>query len=410
MYRDNLLVFPTSHPQAMIIQDLQPTPVETLQPSPWPVSTIINPFTRFSYFECSIWGQFVGAYPSTETTPGHPIPVGTSLFDFRMFSSRQLLNQFKTYLYFLATKHFGFNDFIGYLLPKADFPLTGAGILRFLQSLQVKECQLEPTHHKLTITSTIDPKFSATFYARAQSAPQLANDVSVYYCARPQILNDRIIDQQITTGKLPMLTTLGFKRRAPELKIVFDEESIYVLSVGLFGALYGAGEHLEKEEIPKIKELLGSREQIERLRTGHWIPLSSKDAIVDRALAEEMGISVQGLKAHKLIVGIHDRPGRDPRYWFHQFEGEVYGYQRYSISYLIAVIVEFDLKQTITINPPADAAECSAARAVQLNQLLEQFTLDGEYRPAFPVHVEQLHLVRKILPSLLAKLNNLTGI
>jgi hypothetical protein len=268
-----------------------------------------------------------------------------------------------------------------------DFSTTGKNILQHLFSLIISDFVVEEFHTKLTITSTILPSFSLTLYLREQTAPQEANDVSVYYYGNKDVL-------------VPVMTLLGYKNRSKRIKIDFVDEDIEVLHTGLFGFLYGAGEHLEKDEQLMIQKL--RVDKADALKRGEPIEMPETDRSTTRAIVEELGVVVNNSQhVKRYLIGIHDRDGRDPRYWEHLFKGRVYGYKRYSMAVMIAVLININNFPAV-IGDPADCVECGKAKLIRLQQLVNGFKSNGQFKPAIPAHEEQLQIVVKTLPKLLS--------
>jgi len=286
------------------------------------------------------------------------------------------------------------------------FDLTPENIFSWLLSLKVTDTETEKTHQKLTIGSDRDPEYKLTLYAQENPGPQEATDVSVYFYEKPQDVNKNAthtdLDRLIRNKELTLMTTLGYKNRSPEVKIKFSGYELSVITIGMFRWLYGSGEHLEPDEAQQMRTILEANR--DHIAAGIPIELPGNEKISSRALQEECGIDLENQRAYKFIVGVHNREGRDPRYWSHEFEGYRFGIKRDSMSVLVAVLINFKSDSEIIINDPTDPAECSKPRLVTLQSLVEKFTVGGEYSPAFPAHVEQLKMVREALPHILVNI------
>lgn len=378
-------------------------------------------FSLLSYYGfISSHGPFCAAFSSNRTQcPANVFNTGDRLFEFQdMYHTR--LHDFEVFVRFLQTKNFGFVDFLGYVLPlgkKPDgtvdrnmispaFDLTPDNIFSWLLSLKVIDAEIEKTHQKLTIGSDRDPEYKLTLYAQENPGPQEATDVSVYFYKKPQDVNKNAthtdLDYLIKNNKITLMTTLGYKNRSPEVKIKFPGYELQVITIGMFRWLYGSGEHLEPDEAQQMRAILEVNK--DRIAAGIPVELPATEKISSRALQEECGIDLENQRAYKFIVGVHDKEGRDPRYWSHEFEGYRFGIKRASMSVLVAVLISFKSDSDIIIDEPTDPAECSKPRLVTLQSLVPKFTVGGEYSPAFPAHVEQLKMVREALPKILVNI------
>jgi hypothetical protein len=360
------------------------------------------------------------AFPSIRTEkPLTPVQVGDVLFFFNEPQFKHIF-ELMIFLKFLATKDFGLIDFLGFLFPKAkkedpknkgqliddnnkiadDFELSAVNIIQFLASLVVTKVEDGITNQKVTIGSRIRPEYSMTLYAAAKLSPQEANDVAVYYYSKPKGLK-RTADEMASAlkdGRIKIKTTLGYKVLSPQVTVKCGDRQIQMRTIGLNGALYGAGEHLEKNEAEDIKKKLD--EEKESIEEGIPLKLSARDAMCERAENEELGLKeLKG--AHRFLVGVHTTPRRDLRYVTHEFEGYVFGFEdRPSMSVLIAVLVNIE-QFSPDIKDPSDAEECSKPRLVDLNTLVDGFQEYGRFRPAFPMHVQQLKYIVEKMPTLL---------
>ncbi|AYV76276.1 MAG: hypothetical protein Terrestrivirus5_98 [Terrestrivirus sp.] len=374
----------------------------------------------FSYFE-HYNGQlsaYLGVFPSAETLPSTKIiNPGDKLFD---GNEAKIATDLEQFLFFLVSYQFGFMDIIGCLLrqepdangkvnpnqPFGNRQLRSIDIAKELLSLEVSAVILEEHHQKLAIRSTLNPKFSLTLYARENTAPQEATDVGVYFVPRKQeyvSTSASSLDELITDGHIEIFTTLGNKRKTPKLSIqTMNGQQIDVFTLGLYGATYGAGEHLEAHERKVFKDLFAENKEV--LQKGHVMKVDTMGVVktVTRSLVEEHGFNPDDIKVERYIIGVHDKDGRDSRYWAHDYEETLFGYNRKSTTYLVVCFVGLDGKH-IEITNPSDAFECDAAKIVELNHLIKEFQLNGQYPPAFPSHIEQLQMVRRALPQIIQK-------
>ncbi len=382
-------------------------------------------------FLCDETKTAFSAYPSIRTTKPttKQVAKGDLLFKFDQ-TYHQHIAEFCIFLKFLFTKNFGLIDFLGYLLPKAkkacpkdpskqiddnnkiadDFNLSGENIMAFLVSLYVFDVvdDVNGCNQKVTVKSSLSmfPNYVATLYATEKLSPQEANDIGVYYYSKPQDIKrtSQAMADGLKNGSVKITTTLGYKIVSPSVIVSCGDEKFPMRTLGINGALYGAGEHLEKDEAEMIKKLL--IEEKDSIAEGIPIKLPSSDHMCARGVFEECGIILEGMKAHRFIVGINDTPGRDIRYVPHSFEGYVFGAEfRSSMAVLVAVLIDVH-QHSMEIKEVGDPAECSKPRLVNINTLVEGFKVGGRFRPAFPMHVEQLKQVVKSLPELLAAVPN----
>jgi len=338
-----------------------------------------NTFTSFSYYETSnIFGKLFGAaYPSLCTTPPNlsfiKEQIGKPLFG-NLFEEHHL----KQYINFLNYKTFGFHDNIGYLIPKLYQSETynASTVCDHLNDLRLLTIT-EETEHDIVIEagSTV---FSETISLRLhnESLPQKAIDTSVYY-----------VDEE----SKKIMTTLGYKKKSTPVKIVFSDGTILeCLKFGMFGYLYGAGEHVEpKTEGEKINSLIATNYSSV---LGNGFVLYKDAEIVNRGLLEEVGITVDpSAKSKYYLYGIHDKLGRDPRYYEHKYNDIIFGYPRKSESVLIAVIIKG--KVPTELPDPTDVEEVGKAQLVSLDEMADGFVIGGKFNPAFPAHVEQFGIL-----------------
>jgi hypothetical protein len=382
-----------------------------------------SPFFGFAYYgfvhgwssKTFTYSSFCALYPSTMTTPPNEYKYFKK--DDRLFSFNAVPeHHFRRWLRFLQTKEFGFIDMMGYLLPHERFPdgstnknvidsrflLTTDNIYNWLNNLYVMDETIEKHHQKLSVGSKLDSDFHLTLFSQNTPSPQEATDIGVYYYQTKEDISKldvSEINSKISSEEIKILTTVGYKKRSPEIKIKLSEdEEISVLTIGCFGALYGAGEHLEKDETAYMRGLV---EQFKKDKRP--VVLKNNDKVSSRGIAEECGIVLDDKPQFRGIIGVHDKRGRDPRYVGHHFDGFRFGgLDRESSSVLVNVFVKInDASKDIVIKDPTDYHECSKPKVITLNKLLEEFNEDGKLSPAFLSHVEQLEMTRAALPTVL---------
>jgi hypothetical protein len=354
----------------------------------------INSFEKnFSYFECLLpSGIYAGKYPVSQKYKSFDVPfkVGDKLF--QIANSRSNITKINKYLKLLVQCDFGFLEMIGYLFPSStDFDGMVLETLEcHLRTLKIKEiCKddnVDLVEYYIKVNSDICQE-EVKLFIRPQSLEQFATDVSLYYFDMNSIKGKTIdqINDGMKNKSIKIMTTLGYKRKSPTIMIGVTN----VLSVCKFGCLYGAGEHIERDEVPIILDII--KQSVKKFPFSY-----DAKKITKRALDEELGMQVENESAY--ILGVDKRPRRDERYDENEYDGEIYGYKRLSTSTLISVFVASKIPQ---INEPADIEECSKAQPILFNDLCEEFRPDGAFPPAFISHVYQVKITRQLMPTIL---------
>lgn len=318
-------------------------------------------FTRFSYFEyCTASDVFLSAFPSPLSTAFSDVeinarlPVGQTLFN------NVIDTQLLRYLKHLKKHNFGASDNIGYWFPKGInlSTLSVDQILLHLNTLRVVSIAAAGlTHHVVQLVSELYPESPITVYGHSDSLKQIACDVnSVFY--------------NMKTGIFSMPTSI---RAANILNI----GGIEVLSNGFPGYCYAAGEHVNPEEIEHLLAFAASLQgNIGEIRNKQFVLAMAK-----RAFREEFGeADIQEFANY--LIGVHDTPGRDSRYW--KVGG--YGYQRESKSFLITNLF---INATF-VEEHTDTAEiASVNRTTLLSDVVQHFGTE-RMLAAFAAHVEML--------------------
>ncbi len=372
-----------------------------------------NLFKKLSYYEfySEKLRAFCSLYPSGETTiPENPIQIGSNLFpcldsDEKFISDQKWSDDLLKYCKFLNQHNFGFHDNIGYLCPAPTQKLDDQSLLladdviRHLKSLYVSRVDNEKNHAILQVRSCIDDNFSLKLFARQQTGPQEAMDLFILYALNSN--PSKNVNNDIKHKNV--ITTLGYKKKQESYILKFSDESLKVLKIGLFGHLAGPGEHLEPKEKPEIKRIL--QENREYLEKGIPVKIEGAQEIASRSAAEEAGIVFDKENITRFLVGVHDKDGRDPRYWPQlDSEGELFGYERPSSTVLLSVVVpcnEFPDEP----QEPEDTEECAKSKLVQFDRLVKEFHINGKYKPAIPSHVENVEMVKNALSNMLNQIN-----
>lgn len=366
--------------------------------------------TAFSYYEFydHVRQIYIGKYPSDKTdAPIKQIP------DPAIRNGKILLGVNPTAIDVvniadaLEQNTFGFYDNVGYLCdnliakakaalaPQAEVVLEAGAVATHLSSLFIKSVTREKNHDVLLVGSHLDQAFETKLYARAQTAIQEAMDLFLLY----------VKEKPEADGSRKIMTTLGYKKRSEKFWIGTKTTLRSVLKIGMTGHLPGPGEHLEANEKKEVNEMRAQHAQ--EISQGIPVRLADVSRISTRAAAEEVGVDLDLEKqVGRFCVGVHDRDGRDPRYW--TFERETpseiqqFGYQRPSYSILIAALIpckEFPKE----LGDPTDTTECAKAQLVDFELLCREFHANGKYPPAFPAHVEQLAIVQSAVPQMIAQ-------
>lgn len=360
-----------------------------------------NSFSNFSYFEFNLCKNvYIGKFPSTKTLPLKPdshiktlIAPGRSILEDNL-PIQQKCDELRIFIEYLRDSNFGFYDHLGYLCDNLKkSPLNSDEIVEHLRSLFIAEVCDEEHHNKLLIRSSIDDAFSLTLYARQNTAPQEAMDAFVLFKSK---------------SESECLTTLGYKKKSPSIKISFYADDFNpefrqwsiakheeLLTVGLYGYIAGPGEHLEPSEKAEINKILVDNEKA--LAEGDFKPINLEKLaknVSTRAVAEEVGINLENYEVERYLIGVHDKPGRDPRYWVKTYYGVDFGYQRPSSSVLIAIIIKCDTVPS-ELPEPLDGAECAKNQIIKFDDLVKNFKVGGLYPPAFASHVENLDMLVK---------------
>lgn len=377
---------------------------------------------KLSYYELmhETLGIFFGKYPSQSSSPPtQPLQSGVKEKLFPTPFNQSSLHRFSKWL---KEHNFGFTDYIGYLCaplikPDAQGEFEAGDIADALNSLYIGEC-MEPTKTSqvVTILSDLDPEFKLDLHARQTSAPQEAIDIFLLFVG-----NDKNEVESVSHSKR-VVTTLGYKKRSESIRIIFNEsdchdtrssmDSVYgkrnvleVLKIGMFGYIAGPGEHLEQNE--------NEIETVNAIRRDHTyeiannipveIPLARK--ITRRTVAEEVGIEFDENADIKVyLIGIHDRPGRDPRYNSYisldHAGSATFGYYRNSYSLIVAAVVPCKYIPEV-LPEPLDSEECSKAQIITFEELYKEFKKNCRFIPAFPSHVENVEMVAEVLNEII---------
>lgn len=365
----------------------------------------------FSYYEFydHVRNIYIGKYPSDKTdAPLKQIPDLSIRNGKILLGVNPTARDVENIADALEQNTFGFYDNVGYLCEnlianaksklengQTEIILEAGAVATHLSSLYIKSATREKNHDALIVGSHLDKSFEVKLYARAQTAIQEAMDLFLLY----------VKETPEPDGSRKIMTTLGYKKRSERLWIGTKTELRSVLKIGMHGHLPGPGEHLESDEKKEVNEMRArfAKEISQRIP----VKLSDVSRISSRAAAEEAGVNLDlEKKVGRFCVGVHDRDGRDPRYWtFNRktsFGLQQFGYKRPSYSVLIAVIIpckEFPTE----LGEPTDTVECAKAQLVDFKHLCNEFKNSNKckYPPAFPAHVEQLQLVQAAVPAML---------
>lgn len=349
-------------------------------------------FDKLSYYEALValgsrGEAFLSVFPSVDTYPVHEEDLADfrrlDFIDRKLFLKEVTKESMVQYLRYLNSKNFGFDDFIGYLIPphhrKSEYNLDE--LCNHFNNLRMTS--IGETGKYDTMVTVSSPVFPGEISLRMHrdSSPQKAFDTSVMY-----------VDSSDATK---ITTTIGYKKKSSPVKIIDGNMEHSVLRIGMFGWLYGAGEHVNANE-----EGIRINETIVKMRSGK-IPFSHyKDVeIANRAMMEEIGISVEeGAKKKFYVCGVNNDQGRDPRYWSHLFEGECYGYMRSSESVIIVCVIIGSAPDNLS--PPTDPDEIEKSMLIPLDEMKRHFGFGKKYEPAFPVHEKQFHHICSLLPEI----------
>ena len=359
----------------------------------------MSSISDLSYYEMrNICGSklFGSKYPSVNTTApdSDALPkVGTPLFTESITDSKM-----ENFLSYLRYNDFGFFDFIQYLLPSSytndgkNKNYNVSNLCEMLNSIILIDYGKRSEYDIIAVFKSNIPEYSSSnieLRLHNETLPQKAFDTAVYFVNRKE--------KTVTTP-------LGYKKKTDPISI--NEYSI--LSLGLYGYLYGAGEHVDANSEGKlVNELLkkhhGLTDSDEVIRYKDKLTMK----LNNRALAEELGASLDG-SANSVVealylVGVHDAPGRDPRYWSHFFNRETFGYERPSQSILFAAVVVAD--KSPQLSDPSDLNEVDKPHIVPFSYVENEFNVNGKAEPAFPCHVEQFKIIARKFPAIFRDLN-----
>ena len=346
---------------------------------------------NLSYFEFKNafgLGLYASVYPSVDTTPPSAEVLKKLTPTSRVFAKcfvqpKELI----AYIAYLNKMRFGANDFLTCYVPKSRQTTTYdvATLCNHLNGLTFKSIGETSKYDTLvTVASDVFPE-PITLRLHNETAPQKAIDTSLVY-----------VDTQTSRS---IATTLGFKKITPYIDFTFDdEESGEVLTTGMYGWLYGSGEHVNAAtEGVQVNTTIQEHAKI--LASGGFAPYKDIE-IANRALLEEIGVTVDpDTKKRFFVCGVHNTPGRDPRYWFHKCGTVTYGYERSSESVIILCVVIGSIPASLPMH--TDPAEVEKAKIVPLNAMYKEFHAHGKYPPAFPVHREQFFTTYHMLPAIL---------
>ena len=313
-------------------------------------------FNTISYFEFIVNEKvFIDRFPSDKTQyvktklEGKLFPSitksGTFMTD--LFSFLSSLNEF----------HFGFHDFFWFIPKKMEYDADE--LYRYCSSLYFYN---DSVTNEVQIRMTSDKNFIQVIHAKETSLPQQSIDCIPIF----------------VTSKNQKFVTLGYKKKSVSVKINFPYHTINVLSVGLYGSIL-FGEHLEPAEISRMDALNDEFKKTSPI----YIELNSHQASpAIRAVYEEGGFKLE--KSRAFYIGSDSTPRRDPRY---SVFGE-YGYDRYSISHMVCVLIAGE--PPAVLPHPIDVQECSTAIIVPEEVAVKEFVIGGIYSPAFTSHIRQL--------------------
>jgi hypothetical protein len=345
---------------------------------------------NLSYFELRNafgLGIYASIYPSVDTTPPAPEVLKKLAPTSRVFAKCFVQpKELVAYLTYLKKMRFGTNDFLTCYVPKSCQTATYdvATLCNHLNGLTFKSIGETGKYDTVvTVSSDVFPE-PITLRLHRESAPQKAIDTSLVYA-------------DVKTGRIA--TTLGFKKITPSINFTLDDEDCEeVLTTGMYGWLYGSGEHVNATtEGIQVNATVWEYDEI--LTAGGFVPYKDVE-IANRALLEEIGVTVEpDTKKRFFVCGVHDSPGRDPRYWVHKHGTVTYGYERSSASVIILCVVIGSIPTSLPM--PTDPAEVEKAKIVPLSTMYKEFQVGGKYPPAFPVHREQFFMTYHKLPEIL---------
>lgn len=257
-------------------------------------------------------------------------------------------------------------------------------------------------------------------YVSSESSGQVAIDVVGIY--------------RITNPNGTVESRIGFINRASPGNVVFtlNEHTLHLKDGKLELPTTGArgfafvGEHLEENEKDDMAE---NYQQF--LKEGVFVldkivgskTRSTSVETVKRAFSEEFSASASIDGGTFYYLGVHDRPGRDSRYWtfshpcwtfshpcwkfshpcwkFSQSVMETlienepyvmirYGYERKSLSHIILLTIDISSNGDVPVSDPTDTKEVANGVFVDLWQALDAFKVGGSLAPGFESHPEIL--------------------
>lgn len=327
-------------------------------------------------------------------------------------------SELKKYLISLKHNNFGVMDNLFNLFPRLKTGAQGSDVVTFFSSittetivnhlfdLQIKSVKSIDFDRNVIIVGVGSNEFDGETIDLAmtsESIPQSATDVIPIFVPKSGInvmVNERTGERKINTKNI--YTTIGYKAKQAELNIGFLNnvtgliEHVNVLTVGLYGAIPGSGEHLVPEEKAEIATAIAKKKP-----TDSVVKLNKRSTTFAlRAIAEEIGLELRDTSV-VFICGEHDKVGRDQRYHtFNDKNGFEFGYPRYSKSYISVVVnVVDDLPNEYTKYSPEDTEEISSSRAISLHNIITNFRVGGVFEPAIPSHTEIINdvVTQKVL-------------
>jgi hypothetical protein len=356
---------------------------------------------------------YASKFPSSKTTPPSTPPlVGCNLFHPMTVMNFDVLK----FMQFLVAHDFGLYDQLLWLfLPNADAigQIDQYQIINHLLTLRIHEvCETTVNHTRIKVTSDelrsilrtpdSDQQPCIEMFLHFQTAPQEALDLRLLFV-------DKVNSPVAASGCTKLYTTVGHKKKSPTTVVHCLERYanlgreqcsviIDVLQIGLYGAIIGAGEHIERTESDEIWRII--REQSYELSTRGYIPIKKSSGINQmllRATKEEITADEIPISSSSFIVGVADEEGRDPRYAQHEYDGITYGYYRPSMCVLIVTVYEGTL--SLFLLPPTDVAEVSeTVRIIALDDVINEFREGGSLLPAFPAHPREfLYCIDRML-------------
>lgn len=370
----------------------------------------MNLFSKFSYYEFNHNDLYFGAFPSRKTSP--PIKLlkpGYVIFDSKFIKNQNLINEFNHFCKMISVNEsHGFFDFIGYLLPRkvinnrlsyeideSMIKLESENIVTFLLSLFIKSVSLENYHQKIIIGSKIISNYEMTLFVRNVSAKQEACDVSTVIIENIKTNDLDEIKNKLNSKEIKPILLFNKKKKSDLINISFKKSNISMLKKGAYGFSPHAGEHVEIDE----------SERAESMNKVSNLPykLAKKNDLkkmLERALVEELGLTLDNVNHTIYYVGYNDNDRRDKRYCKVVYENVNYGYDRKSISYIYAIIIKSN--KPLKLKKHTDLEEIENVSAEELFKFRNEFRREGMYKPAFPIHIEQLeNNIIKYLPEMI---------